>query len=307
MSVRPVTHISAVLALVLAALMSSTGSVAAQDRPAPKRVVSDSSVTQVRLRDGTVLYGRVMQEDSARVRFRTTVGAELELTRDQIATIRTTDGQVVDGQFWPEDPNATRLLFTSTGRPLAKGEGYLSAYFLFLPFVGVGITDRFTLAGGTPIIPEAMGKVFYLAPKYTVINRPRQQFAIGALSFATTEDFGDNGTVGVAYGVGTFGDHNNALTVGAGWGYQWGNGTASMSNSPVGVIGGELRASRRTKFITENWIFDGGAVLSGGVRFIGDRLSADLGAMGAAGDDFGCCIPTVNFMWNFGRERRARR
>jgi hypothetical protein len=80
-----------------------------------------------------------------------------------------------------------------------------------------------------------------------------------------------------------------------------------VSNAPVIVVGGEARVSRRSKFVTENWIFtsrgSSGALMSGGFRFIGDRLSADLGVISGAGSGaVTCCFPMVNFVWNFERE-----
>ena len=73
------------------------------------------------------------------------------------------------------------------------------------------------------------------------------------------------------------------------------------------MIGGETRVSRRIKLITENWFFTGAGgdgLVTGGVRFIGDRLSADLGLGGATGaDGSGCCLPLVNCVWNFGRAK----
>ena len=49
----------------------------------------------------------------------------------------------------------------------------------------------------------------------------------------------------------------------------------------------EARAGRRTKFITENYFVFGesAAVISGGVRFWGERLSADAGIAAFVGDD----------------------
>jgi hypothetical protein len=171
--------------------------------------------------------------------------------------------------------------------------------------VAYGVTDRFTIAGGTPIVPGAMGRVFYLAPKLTVSQRERSAVSIGALAFGFPED-SDDGTVGITYGVGTFGTRDHALTAGAGWGFRWGGGESSMSSAPVLVIGGESRVSPRVKFLSENWIFTSGAggftLLSGAVRFIGDRLSADLGLIGGADVGVGCCLPMVNFVWNFGRD-----
>lgn len=295
------------LLLVLAFGMSVVGwqSAEAQADTTRTPVADSTAVLEVRLIDGSVIYGSILSADSARVVLRTVSGARLELHPSQIRSQRSSAGSVVKGEFWPEDPNHTRLLFTSTGRALGARQGYVSAYFLFFPMVAYGVTDRFTIAGGTPVIPGVMGELFYLAPKFTLSQRERSAISIGALAFALPDNM-ENGTFGITYGVGTFGTRDHALTVGAGWGFRWGGSEASLSNAPVLVLGGETRVSRRVKLLSENWIYASGsggtALLSGAVRFIGDRLSADLGVIGSSGQDLGCCLPMVNFVWNFGRE-----
>lgn len=295
------------LGLMLCALR---GQPAAAQTDTSRTPVADSvAVVEIRLTDGSVLFGTVTNEDNATLVLRTVSGARVELRLDQIKSRERASGTVVRGEYWPEDPNHTRLLFTSTGRALGAGQGYISAYFLFFPMVAYGVTDRFTIAGGTPVIPGAMGKVFYLAPKLTVSQRERSAIAIGALGFALP-DAADLGTLGIAYGVGTWGSRDRAFTAGAGWGYQWGDDESSFSNSPVLVLGAETRISKRVKLLSENWIFTestgGFSLLSGAFRFIGDRLSTDFGIIGATGGNGGCCFPMVNFVWNFGKEAKPR-
>jgi hypothetical protein len=262
------------------------------------------TIHEVRLRDGSVLYGRVVEETPDRVVIVTSAGVRIELQRAQIESMRVTSGRAVSGAFWVEDPNSTRLFFTSTARPLRKGSGYVSSLMLFLPMVAYGVTDRLTIAGGTPILPDAIGRVWYVAPKYTLVQRERSAFAVGALGFLLPEDVVDEGSIGIIYAAGTWGNRDRAITAGAGWGYRWASGASELANDPVVMIGGETRVSRRVKLITENWLMTGGeteGIISGGVRFIGDRLSADLGIGGFTGAGNGCCFPLVNFVYNFGK------
>jgi hypothetical protein len=288
---------------VLVVPMSRASAQTPVPAPVPAAARGDT-IHEVRLRDGSVIYGRVVEETPERVVVVTSAGVRLELQRGQIESMRLTSGRAVDGAFWVEDPNSTRLFFTSTARPLRKGSGYISSFMLFLPLVAYGVTERFTIAGGTPILPEAFGRVWYVAPKYTLVHREKSAFAVGALGFVLPEDVVDEGSIGIVYGAGTWGNRDRAITAGAGWGYRWASGTSEVSNDPVVMLGGEARVSRRVKLITENWVFTGGeteGVISGGVRFIGDRLSADLGIGGFTGSGDGCCFPLVNFVYNFGK------
>jgi len=66
------------------------------------------------------------------------------------------------------------------------------------------------------------------------------------------------------------------------------------------MVGGERRLSRRLKFVTENYVWEGpSGIISGGVRFIGDRLSADVGLAVPIVDDGFFAFPVVNFVWAF--------
>jgi hypothetical protein len=65
------------------------------------------------------------------------------------------------------------------------------------------------------------------------------------------------------------------------------------------MLGGERRLSRRVKFITENYVFTGGGLLSGGVRFLGESLSADIGLVTPVGVGEFFAFPIVNFVWKF--------
>ncbi|MFM8566557.1 MAG: hypothetical protein ACKOCV_02560, partial [Gemmatimonadota bacterium] len=178
--------------------------------PAPDAAPADT-IYEFILRDGSRLFGTVVSEDAVRVVVLTIAGARGVVPRAQSERRRVAVGTARGGQFWGEDPNLSRLFFTSTARPLPQGEGYVSSFMLFFPFVAYGVTDRFTMAGGTPIIPEAIGRVFYLAPKYTVAQRERTSYAVGALGFFSSRD---EGSVGVVYGSGTWGTSDDAVTAG---------------------------------------------------------------------------------------------
>lgn len=286
------------LCFACALLTASTAQLRAQEST-PAVVHADSAV-EVRLKDGSVLVGRVESESEMQVVLFTRSGARVEIPRSQIVSMRSATLRA-DGEVWVEDPNVSRLFFSSTGRALPKGEGYVSSFWLFFPFVGYGVTDWFTIAGGTPIIPGVFGELVYIAPKFTLLNRDNTSLSVGALSFFVTDQM-NAGNAGILYGVGTYGTRDNAITLGAGWFYAQTEDFNNISNEPVFMLGGERRIARRVKLVTENWLavnpgVDG--LVSGGFRFLGDRLSADLGFASLPGEG-GCCLPLVNFVWSFG-------
>jgi hypothetical protein len=296
MTLRLCRLLPAVLPLALAFALPRTAA-AQVDTVA---VVADSLYT-IRLSDGSVLYGRVTEQSADGLTVETQSGATVRLRRDQVVSMERLAGRVVNGQVWGDDPHGTRLFFGPTARAIPRGEGYFGVYELFFPFVSYGVTDRFTISGGTPVFPEAIGKVFYLAPKYEVLRTPRASAAVGVLALFATEDV-TWGSAGLLYGVGTFGTPDQALTVGATVPFTASDGDSEIGDDPVPMVGGEARMSRRTKFITENYFMPGesGALISGGVRFFGERLSADFGlGAGFGGDEGACCLPLVNFVYSF--------
>ena len=282
-----------VVAGLVMALAAGTAEVA-RAQPATGIDVPPAGVTQeITLSDGTRAYGRVEQVAEGQVRFRTVDGAILEVGTAQVTRLVPADGHLVGGDYWRADPNPTRLFFGPTGRALRRGDTYMGVYELVLPFVQVGLSDRFSIGGGTPLVFGGGGThPFWLTPKLQVLDTGATGAAVGVMHMVA-----DGGQVGIAYGVVTHGSTDSAVTVGAGYGYaarEDGGG-----GGPVLMLGGEHRVHRSLKVISENYAFDGGGVLSAGVRFLGDRLSADLGLAVPLGAGESFVFPVVNFVWKF--------
>lgn len=86
-------------------------------------VASADSLYEVRLSDGSVLYGRVTQESGDELTLETQGGATVRLRRDQIVSIKPLRGRVVNGEIWGEDPHATRLFLPPPRAPSARARG----------------------------------------------------------------------------------------------------------------------------------------------------------------------------------------
>ena len=257
-------------------------------------VAPEDVVQELRLEDGSRLYGRVVEVEGDRVVFRTASGLQLALTRDQISDVRRVRGQLHEGEFRLEDPNRTRLFFGPTARSLPRGRGYLGVYELVMPFVQVGVTDRLTVGGGTPLIFGEGGDShpFWLTPKFQLLRGERTQIAAGVMHFLFT---GDEDPVGIAYGVVTHGTPDASVTAGFGYGYE-----SSDRGTWIGMVGGDKRLGRNVKLLTEGYLWqEGEGILVGGVRFLGARLSADLGLVTALGTDDTFVFPVVNVVWTF--------
>jgi hypothetical protein len=274
----------------------------AQNRPAPVLTVDSVALVQVKLLDGSELVGHVVAKEDSLVTLETATGLRAVIPIRTVAEWRPIRGRTVKGKFRRFDPNVSRLFFTATGRTLGAGEAYVANYFLFLPFVAVGFTDRIMAAAGVSLVPGAPTQLLYFAPKIGVVKSPKLNFAIGGIVAAVP----DEGSIGAAYGVVTAGSEDNAFT--ALLGYPFGEG---IDNPRPGlVLGVEARTSNSSKFLAEAWsVPDAEAVpILFGMRVFGERLAVDFGLVGIAGGDISGFpfIPWVDFVINFGGGVKGR-
>jgi hypothetical protein len=270
--------------LVLTA--SSAAAAPPQEKRDPVRTVHE-----LLLNDGSRAYGEIEAESDSEVVFRTAGGALVHAPRSHVVSLKAVAGRMVDGEFRREDPNSTRLLFGPTGRSMPRGKAYLGVYQALVPFVQVGLTNRLSVGGGTPLIFDFSDwhRLYWITPKLQVYSDGRTHAAVGVF-----HGFAGNEGAGIAYGVVTRETGGGAFTVGAGMGY-----TSDGHRGGVVMVGGEAPARRNIKWITENYLWKSTAVTSGGCRFFGEHLSADLAIALAFTDDGPFAFPVVNFVYRF--------
>lgn len=267
--------------------------------PAPieEHAARTTQLHELVLKDGSRAYGTIEREDAREVIFRTHAGSVITAQRTEIVSLRLVRGRVVNSEFIKSDSQVSRLFFAPTGRSLEKGQVSVGVFEFLAPFVQVGVTDRFSIGGGTPLIfgIDEEFRPFWITPKFQVLQRARTQIAIGVLQMFNIS--GDGG--GIAYTVGTFGDTDSAVTAGLGLAYS------GDSTGGVVMVGGERRVRRNLKLITENYVWQGGnGIVSGGVRFLGERLSADLALAVPIGVGDFIALPVINFVYVFGPSNR---
>lgn len=169
-----------------------------------------------------------------------------------------------------EDAVASKLFYAPTGRVLKRGEVYVAIDAFSIGVVRVGVTDRFSIGVGRPL----WANTTWITPKLQIYEDDRVAVATGVLHlFAPGFGMG-----GVAYGVTTIGSRDDAFTGGMGWFYGKDDDGLHMG-MPVLIVGGEHRMTRRSKFITENYVFNGGAMVSAGGRFMRRNVSMEFGGV----------------------------
>ena len=251
------------------------------------------------LRDGSMLRGSISHITGDTLNIETSGGIRVAIPDQNIERVEYIAGEIKAGGFYHADPNISRLLFSPTGHSLKAGTGYIADYYIFFPTLAFGITDYFTLSGGMSIIPGADSQLLYFAPKLSVPLAENINAGTGFL-YMTIPD--EDEYLALGYGVVTFGGMLSSLTLGAGVPLNH-----NANQVVVLVIGGEKQISNSVKLLSENWIFTGDedsfTMLSGAVRFFGDRLAVDLALLTTFeafdGDGFPF-LPWVDFSYSFG-------
>ena len=283
--------------LALSALLGQSrgaGAQATADVRARLTVPDSAHLQQITLRDGSTIFGRVVATAGDSVTFQTTEAGSIQLAIGSVKDVKLIgSSDIRDGTYWFPNPNSTRLFFAPTGQMLKQGEGYVSDYELFFPGVAVGLTDNITIGGGMSLIPAAVeDQAFYLTPKVGFSVADKVHLAAGVLFVGAK-----GGTGGVYYGVGTFGDGNASVSLGAGYGFAGGK----VESKPVAMLGGEYRLSKRIGFVTENYLLpisEDNVLYSFGLRFMGEKLTTDLALFNVAGSG-AIGLPFVDFVFSF--------
>jgi hypothetical protein len=140
------------------------------------------------------------------------------------------------------------------------------------------VTDRLSIGVGKPFY--FMNATTYVTPKYQVYRGDKACVSTGLVHVFIP----GTGMGGLVYSSATIGRPEGAITVGGGWVHA--EGDDERGGTAVVMIGGDKRLTRRTSFVTDNYIFAGGAIISGGARWVGRTTSFEAGAMIAGGGGY---------------------
>ena len=224
------------------------------------------------------------------------------------------------------DPNGTRLFLSPTARTMPQGQGRFSDYMVFFPSVAYGFTDWLDASVGISILPGSSTQILTVNTKARAFSAENVDIAVGGLFLTPVGEGGGEGFGGTVYGLATFGSARRSVSLGTYVAYAGYDGTTttcfedvcevendfgfSVSDGVVVMAGGELQLSNSIKLLTENYVAFGdgstGGIVSGGIRFFGERLAVDLAffrPFDSVNDDLDGFpfVPYVGFAYNFGR------
>lgn len=238
--------------------------------------LSDSQPKKVliTLKDGSILQGIVLTENAQEISLVADNIGTITIKKDQIKSLVPLDSlNLRKGNYWFPNPNYSRY-FIGPGIQLKKGDGYYQNIDLSLNTVSYGITNFLSMGGGLELYSTLSGHpIFILMPKLGFKVGKSLWVGGGILYLNAFEGFGNFGGLGIGYGSASIGNENSNVSLGVGWGF-----VGSMwSEKPIITLSGMTRVSRRIGLVTENWFIPNYSIFSYGVRFMGEKISIDLG------------------------------
>lgn len=214
----------------------------------------------------------------------------------QERSTRTTGAE--SNRSWDTDPNGGRLFFAPTARVAPSRRGAVTLYELIAPMLTLTMTGDLVLSAGTPLMTDADGsRAWIMSGKYNLTTGRRFEAAVAAMTV-----FGGSDIWGMFYGVVTIGDDDRSITGGVGYSYfenSMGN-QLSIAEGASLFVGGDLRLGPKLKLVSENHLQPGtDTIISLGVRFIGKKISADLGAGLIRPERDPGLFPIINIAYNW--------
>lgn len=258
--------------------------------PAIAQFTEQQQQHSIKTRDGNEFIGIILQEDDQKIILWTEQFGELTIQKaDIIKREIIQEGQMRDGVLWADNPQATRYFFAPNGHGIKSGEGYYQNVWVFFNQVTLGLSDNFSFSVG--MVPlflfGGLPTPIWINPKLS-IPVVKDQYNLGAGALLGTVVGGES-SFGILYGINTFGNRDQNVTLGLGWGFAAGN----IASSPTVSISGMLRTGPRGYLLTENYLISTGGDSFGIISFGGRRI------IKAVGLDFGLLLPISPEMDSF--------
>lgn len=263
------TTANVIILLILTILFHSRGA---------SQTVHDSALYHIETADGNEFFGKIVKSDSV-FTFRAENYGLLEIPQAFIRKMKIIEGEkIIDGRYWPENPQSARYFWAPNGYGLDAGEGYYQNVWVLFNQVSLGLTDNVSLgAGFVPLFLFGGAPTpVWITPKVSVPVMEERMNLGGGVMMGTVIG-GDDTGFGILYGTFTYGsrDYNASLGIGYGYaGHDW-------TKYPVVNASGMFRTGPRGYIVTENYFFRSNevnlALISFGGRQIIKKASIDYG------------------------------
>jgi hypothetical protein len=263
-----------------------------------------TALTRVEMNDGNEFIGHIVSQDTSILILQTDKLGNLTFNKKDIVKITPIHTEnIKKGEYWFENPQSARYLWSPNGYGLKKGEGYYQNIWVLFNQVSYGVTNYFSVGAGIlPVFLFGGGATpVWITPKFS-IPVVKDKFNVGAGALVGTV-LGESGTgFGLLYGLTTAGSRDMNISIGVGYGVS-GSGWAK---SPLISLSALARTGARGYLITENYYInlDGETLvlISAGFRWVIKKAGLDFGlVMPVAADLTFFAVPWLGITIPFGK------
>jgi hypothetical protein len=298
--------------LLLIAIMASPLSAQVKKEKQKKETIKQ---VHVDLKDGKKIEGKLLERIGDTVVIESdTLVAHVHIKNIKNIQELNSENTNFDKYLYNENKHAPHGFFAPTGFGLRKGEGYYKNFYLFINHLNYGFTDNFSIELSTEtlsLLNASNGRtspfqVIYAVPKFSYTVAKDVNIGLGVYlvrlgsDFLTINGSGNGNVFGIPFGVATFGNRDNNISVGLGTLIL-----APETNGKVfvGSLSGQLRLAKNFSIVTENYGFkhldfndENPVIGSIGLRYMSNSFSFDLGI-----NNFR--LPVLGFSVPFGHKK----
>lgn len=263
---------------------------------------ADSVYVEIETTRGNVYSGLIVNTNPKYIELETEPMVILRIPR-----LKVLDYEILDkdnfrgGDFYFENPHATRYFYGPNGYGLKKGTGYYQNLWVMFNQVSYGFSDYFSV--GTGLIPlflfAGTPSPVWITPKFSIPLK-KDKFNLGAGALAATVIGEDQLSFGIAYGTMTYGSRDRNGTLGAGWTYT----TDGFGEYPTFSFSGMYRIGKKGYLLTENYLISTQdqtiGIISAGGRTVQKRLAVDYGLFIPLGVGEFFALPWLSITLPFG-------
>jgi hypothetical protein len=167
--------------LLIACLLLGATSMNAQDYFKKDTVKTVENVFIIRLKDGTRLKGRIIEQNTQQSKIQTQNLGLVTVAANQIVSMELDKNIVSSDNPYNENRFIDRMHLTPTAFPMTKGDVDYHNYYLYYNEVSVALGSRVSVGFGTAIIPfVSISSVFpyNLKAKATLISTEKIHFSV---------------------------------------------------------------------------------------------------------------------------------
>ena len=284
------------LFLTLSALVFVTSNAMAQADSTAK----DTSTYIVLTNDGGEFIGKIISDDGRELQLNTINKGLVIIPKYAIKSITKANADNLrGGEYFFENPHASRYFYTPTGYGMKKGTGYVQTIWGLYYQLQYGITDNFSFGVSTTIV----GSPIMFTPKYSHEINPKLHLAVGAqFGFETYSAIaGDPALLGIGYASLTTGSKEDNMTFGLG--YAQASFDGESGGGAAVSVAGVTRLAKKISLMGEFWYLPTEGTLFGGpglriMRKTDNILDVGFWVVGFQGDFIPLPIPFVSYTWS---------